>query len=180
MNIIAKIPKSAKERQRAKNLYISAFPKEERLPWWILRALTINKNVSITSYYDKDTFCGFTHSTIKDDILFVMFFAVDEERRGKGYGSAILECIKRSNPDKKIMLNVELLDESAANYADRVRRMNFYKKNGFFDTKHNIDEVGGTFRVLSTSQNIDKEKYVRVFMSMTLGLWKPPIVEVEE
>ena len=78
------------------------------------------------------------------------------------------------------MLNVELLDKSAANYTDRVRRMNFYKKNGFFDTKHNIDEVGGTFRVLSTSQNMDKEKYVRVFMSMTFGIWKPPVTKVEE
>ena len=158
-----------------KRLYVSAFPKEERLPWWILRCLSMRKGAAITGYYDGNAFCGFTFTASHGKILFVMFFAVNEDIRDKGYGSAILDFLKSKNPGKSIILNVELLEERASNYNERVRRIKFYEKNGFYDTKHNIDEVGGTFRVLSTEQKLDAKAYQRVFQALSFGVWKPRI-----
>ena len=73
------------------------------------------------------------------------------------------------------MLNVELLDPGAENYAERCSRVAFYKKNGFYDTQYDIDEVGGTFRVLATRQTLDVEGYLQVFRKMSFGLWRPYI-----
>lgn len=168
-----------KKLKEAKKLYREAFPKEERLPWWVLRLMTAPKGVALTAYERNDEFLGFTHSTATEDILFIMFFAVRGDLRGKGCGSAILEHIKQTNPGKAIVLNVEPLDDNADNAAQRASRMRFYQKNGFFDTGYDVAEVGGVFRVLSTDPVLDVEAYLRVFGRLSLGFWRPEITKVK-
>lgn len=169
--------KNAPNRKEIKALYFSSFPKHEQMPWWLLRILQTQRGVDITGYYDENTFCGFTYTVAADDILFVLFFAVNQAIRGKGYGSAILDLLKEKHPDKTIFLNIEPLDENADNYDKRVRRFKFYEKSGFYDTGFNIDEVGGTFRVLASSPEIDEEKYLNIFKKLSYGLWKPRITK---
>ena len=172
--------KNAPNRGEIKKLYQTAFPKEELLPWWIVRLLNMQKRVSLTGYYHGETFAGFTFSATEGDILFILFFAVEESSRGKGLGSEILQYLKDSNPGKTIVLNVEPLDESAENNDQRIRRMAFYKKNGFYDTGYNIREVGGVFRVLATAPELDTAAYGKVFRKITLGLWRPEMTKIEK
>lgn len=168
-----------KRLTEAKKLYSRAFPKEERLPWWVLRLMTTQRGVELTAYYQGSEFWGFTHTTVTEDVLFVMFFAIQDDLRGKGCGSAILEHLKQHNPGKAIVLNVEPLDDAAPNAAQRVSRMRFYEKNGFFDTGYDVAEVGGVFRVLSTQPALDVKSYLRVFRRLSLGFWKPEITAVK-
>lgn len=170
---------ATKDLAAAKELYCTAFPKEERLPWWVLRLSTLERGVALTAYYDDGEFCGFTHTTVTDEVLFVMFFAVHETLRGQGYGSAILNYLKQTYPGKAIILNVELLDETAPNFPERIARMRFYEKNGFFDTGYNIAEVGGVFRVLSTVPELDIRAYRNVFRKLSFGLWNPEITKIK-
>ena len=161
-----------------KDIYLRSFPDEERLPWWVLRLLSMKREVDFVAYYDGDELCGFTYGATVGNIIFIMFLAVKEDARGRGYGSGILQYIKSTSPEKSIMLNVEMLDTDAPNYAERVKRLEFYAKNGFTDTGHNIDEVGGTFRILSTAGEFDRDGYMRVFEAISFGLWHPRIVRV--
>ena len=179
MNVIAKSFKHTPHRADIKKIYLEAFPKYEQLPWWILRFLTVRKGIDITAYYDGEALCGFTYTVTAGNILFVLFFAVENALRGKGYGSAVLKYLKESNPEKSVLLNVELLDPNADNYAERVRRFRFYEKNGFFDTKSDIEEVGGVFRVLATTPTFEKEEYIKVFQKMSFGVWRPRIMRSE-
>ena len=179
MNLSAKNFKNSPDRDEIKNIYLNSFPKYEQLPWWILRFLTVRKGIDITAYYDGDILCGFTYTVAAGNILFVLFFAVENTLRGRGYGSAILGYLKESNPKKSILLNVELLDPRADNYEERVRRFRFYEKNGFTDTEYDIEEIGGVFRVLATTPTFDNEEYLRVFRKMSFGFWKPKIMRAE-
>ena len=163
----------------AEKLYITSFPKEERMPLLLMRLLALKQEVDFNCYYENGEFCGFTYMASEGNVLFVLFFAVETKLRQKGYGSAILEYIKENNPSKTIVLNVELLDETADNYEERVKRFAFYKKNGFYDTGYDIEEIGGVFRVLSTSKNLNTDEYLRVFQKMSFGLWNPRIMKVE-
>ena len=167
-----------KKLSEAKQLYKRAFPKEERLPWWVLRFMTLHEGVALTAYYHNCEFWGFTHTTVTEDVVFVMFFAVQDELRGKGCGSAILEYLKQHNPGKAIVLHVEPLDDTAENAAQRIDRMRFYERNGFWDTGFNIAEVGGVFRVLSTRPVLDVDAHYRVFRRLSFGLWRPEITAV--
>ena len=165
--------------KKAKALYKSAFPKEERVPWWLLRLTSHAKHSSIDAYLDGDMFCGFTFSTVVDNMYFVMFFAVDDAIRGKGYGSAILSKIKNDNPDKTVVLNIEPIVEDAENLEERKNRLAFYQKNGFKDTGYLVREVGGVFSVMSTSDTVDVATYKKVFKAVTGGLWDVEIKKAE-
>jgi GNAT superfamily N-acetyltransferase len=179
MNITHKKWKEVPNKAEVERLYRSAFPKEEQMPWWLLRLISLRRDMGITAYYSDGAFCGMTVTVGTQQYLFVLFFAVDDGCRGQGYGSEILTLLKRENPNRPIVLNVEPLDERAENAAQRVSRMRFYERNGFFDTGYNIDEVGGTFRVLSNGP-LDGQAYLGVFKKLSYGLWKPYIRRVEE
>ena len=164
--------------RRAKELYMSAFPKEERLPWWILRLNACRKGIDLTAFMDGDVFCGFTASVTVEDLHFLLFFAIDEEKRGKGYGSAILQLLQKQY--KTVVLNVELLDPAAENYTQRKRRFAFYQKNGLVDTYYHVWEVGGKFRVLSTEPELDVPQYKKIFKKLSLGVWDVKLQHVED
>ena len=157
-------------RRKAKALYMTAFPKEERVPWWLLRLHSYRQGIDLTAWVDGDVFCGFTASVTVQGLHFVLFFAIDQDLRGKGYGSAILSAIKEAHGT--VALNVEPLTEDAPNYEQRKNRFGFYEKNGFVDTGYHVWEVGGMFRVLSTAAELDVPTYQKVFLKLTLGLWK--------
>jgi len=175
MKLSAKTFGKADRRAEIKNIYLEAFPAEERLPWWVLRFLTVRRGIDITAYYEADRLCGFTYGITAGNILFLLFFAVKDELRGKGYGSAILGYLKENHPGKTILLNVEPLDPKADNFEERVRRFRFYEKNGFYDTQYDIEEVGGVFRVLATAPSFEQKEYLRVFGRMSFCFWKPKI-----
>jgi GNAT superfamily N-acetyltransferase len=158
-----------------RRLYHTAFPKEEQMPWWLLRLISLRQDMGVEGFYAEDQRRGLTVSVATEEVLFILFLAVDEDCRGQGWGSTILNQLKEAYPGRTILLNVELLDPAAENYDQRLRRMRFYKKNGFFDTGFDIDEVGGTFRVLGTAPRLDVEAYLRVFAKLSFGFWKPYI-----
>lgn len=156
--------------ENAHRLYLQAFPKAERVPWWMLRLISHRKGIDLTAWMDGEIFCGFTCSVEVDGLYFPVFFAVNEALRGQGYGSQILSRIRAEH--SRVSLNVETLDPAAPNYPERQRRFAFYEKNGFVDTGYHVWEVGGKFRVLSTQPDMDEKQYRAVFRKMTCGLWR--------
>ena len=164
--------------RQAKTLYHAAFPKEERLPWWILRLNARRKGVDLNAFVEGDVFCGFTASVTVEDLHFLLFFAIDEEKRGMGYGSAILRMLQEQY--KTLVLNVELLDPAAENYEQRKRRFAFYQRNGLVDTHYHVWEVGGKFRVLSTDPVLDVKQYKKIFKKLTLGVWDVKLQPAED
>lgn len=164
-------------RRKMRNLYRVSFPKEERLPWWILRLNACRDGIDLTAWLDGDVFCGFTSSVTVEGLHFVLFLAVEPELHSKGYGSAILQELRRSYDC--VVLNVETLDPSAPNYPQRQRRFAFYQRNGFVDTGYHVWEVGGMFRVLSTKEVLDVPHYKRIFKKLTFGLWDVRLEKAE-
>ena len=167
-----------KDKKAVKDLYRASFPKEEQLPWFILRLAAIHRDIDISCFYNGETLCGFTFTIQTDKIMYIMFLAVKKEFQSMGYGSEILSIYKTNHAEKQIVLIVEPLNADADNYNDRVRRIRFYEKNGFSDTGYDIKEVGGLFRILSTSSSIDTEEYLKVYKKLSFGLWKPKITKI--
>ena len=163
-------------QEKVKALYRRAFPDEERIPWWLLRLNSLRKDIDLTAWMDGDKFCGFTSSVTVEGLHFLLFFAVAEDCRGQGYGSAILQAIQTEHP--AVALNIELLDPAAPNYPERLRRFAFYQKNGFQDAHYHVWEVGGKFRVLSSRLPLDVKRYKQVFRKLTFGLWNVKLLPV--
>lgn len=165
-------------KAKAKALYMRAFPREERLPWWILCLNSRREGIDLTAFLDGETFCGFTASVTVGSLHFLLFFAVEDPYRCMGYGSAILQ--KLQDEFETLVLNVEPLLPDAPNLSQRERRFAFYRRNGLIDTGYHVWEVGGKFRVLSTKQELDVPAYKKIFRKLTLGVWDVRLQKAED
>lgn len=148
-----------------KKLYLSAFPKEERPPAWIFFKNALKDNQDLYGYYDENEFIGFAQLTTYKDICYLFFLAVSKEKRDQGYGSKIIEDIKQSNNDKVILLCYEEVDTKYEDYEQRVKRRNFYRKNGFLDNKVKTNEFGVIFETgYFGTHSVTYEDYVEIFV----------------
>ena len=153
----------------ARAIYLEAFPKEERLPWWLLRLNALRRGIDITGWTENGQLRGITISVTEGGLHFLLFFAIHPQCRGRGYGSAILEALK--DQYDTVVLNVEPLVPDAPNLPQRQQRFRFYNRCGFRDTGWHVWEVGGMFRVLSTKEALDVPAYKQIFRKLTLGFW---------
>jgi len=126
------------EVKRVKEILKSEFCPREMAPWWFLIKKAKKANNEFLAFYDGDDMVGIIFlvtlkrvkkSDIKKDITYVLYFAVDPMYHSKGYGSSILTEIEKRYSENLIWLTVEPKDESAKNSVNRVRRIEFYKKN---------------------------------------------------
>ena len=120
-----KVSRKLPEFPRIKNLLANSFPKNERYPLWLLTARAARRDVDFLAYYDDGAFCGISYGVKAENTLFVLYLAVDEDMRSKGYGSAILAEIGKTAGERSITLNAEAPDPSTDNNAERERRMEF-------------------------------------------------------
>lgn len=171
-----KVSKRIKEYSDIKELICRAFPKSEQIPVWLLKALARRKSVSFLAYYDNGSFCGISYTASTDKMVFVLYLAVNDKVRSKGYGTAILEYLKELYADKPISLNIEAVDTNADNYAERVKRFEFYKKNGFHDTEHKITDNGEIYSILSNADEFNIDDYRSVLKRFSFGFYVPMVV----
>ena len=164
--------------EQVRALYREAFPKEERLPWWLLRLNSMRKGIELTAWLDGEVFCGFTSAVTVEDFHMLLYFAVVPSLRGKGYGSAILAALKEAYGT--VALHVEPLEKTAPNYPQRLRRYSFYRRNGFADAGWDVWEVGGRYRILASRCEPVVSAYPKAFRRLTFGLWDGRLKQAEE
>ena len=74
----------------------TAFPQNEQIPMWLLRVLALRKNVNFRAFYEDDQFCGVLYTAEDNKYIFVLYLAVNDRIRLKGYGTKILGWLKQS------------------------------------------------------------------------------------
>lgn len=91
-------------------------------------------DTEMEAYYENEEFSGFYAAIKEKDILCILYFSIEENKRDHGIGSQILNNIINNHPDCRIIVDVELPEDYADNETQRLSRMHFYHKNGFKDT----------------------------------------------
>ena len=127
MELIIKKVRKGNICKKVKEIYNSSFPKEERIPFWMMFFTSFTNTTDFFAFYDDDTLIGFTYMAKVNNILFIMFLAVDENTRCKGYGSKILNLIKQKYPNDKIIISVT----KENNNSRESNIINFCSKNDF-------------------------------------------------
>ncbi len=127
--------------EEIKQLYQTAFPVEEQIPWDGLLVLTDRMALDFTAYYDDGRFVGITVVYPRKTFNWFWYFAVREELRGKGYGGLILSRLRGKYKGSANILDMESPEQASGNMEQRRRRHAFYLRNGFRDTG-----VGRTFK----------------------------------
>lgn len=142
--------------------YKESFPLNERWPVPVLRLYGSRRGSHLIAFYDEEVFCGLTYLVHLDDIVYIFYLAVNPDLRSAGYGSQILAWVKSKFPTSKISLIVETVDESFPDYEQRLKRQEFYEKNGFYKTNCKIKKFGTEYEILSNHLHFSFDEYVRV------------------
>lgn len=153
-----------KNRQKVKEIYKSSFRKEDRMPFMLMLLMASLKSTHFISFHDGDTLCGFVYMAAIKRITFVMFFAVDESIRSKGYGSRILDKIQSLHPDNKIIITIERCDEDAEDIEERLRRKKFYANNGYMQAEYMVKLGNQKQEILIKNGEFNKREFTLFFL----------------
>lgn len=144
---------------QVKALYESAFPANERIP--IKHLLDDKIKREFWAFFDGDLFCGFSNSITHGSITNIVYFAVVPELHSRGYGSQILQAIRRQHPDTRIVVDIEVEEDSkdAEELERRNRRREFYTRNGFDSSPVDYVWQGEHYRLLSAGGTVNEKEF---------------------
>ena len=144
---------------QVKALYESAFPANERIP--IKHLLDDKIKREFWAFFDGDLFCGFSNSITHGSITNIIYFAVMPELRSCGYGSQILQAIRGKHPNSRIVVDIEVEEDSkdAEELERRNRRRDFYLRNGFGSSPVDYVWQGEHYRLLSAGGSVTEKEF---------------------
>ncbi len=145
-----------------RQLYETAFPVEEQIPYNDLIYLLGKLEIDYTAYYDNEMLVGLTMVLHLPRYNWGWYFAVRDELRGKGYGQRILSALLEKYRDgHPFIIDIESpLQADAPNPEQRKRRHAFYLRNGLKDTPTSRTFEGITYTIMTSSDEpFDQQDY---------------------
>lgn len=125
---------SPEHLDRAKEIYLNAFPVSEQRPWSQLaeKAADLNgANPALEGIFRAGELIGLVTTWRFDRFMYVEHLAIDPAARGNNYGGDVVELLKARGQQhgRPIVLEVEPADESDPASLPS-RRIRFYSRKG--------------------------------------------------
>ena len=110
--------------------------------------------------------CGFAITAFGQEIVLLDYFAIAEEYRGEGLGSDALLLLRELYRDNQFFLEIEELDSSQPNAMERIRRKNFYLRNGMIETGIHVSLFNVKLELLASRPGLRYEACEEVYREM--------------
>lgn len=149
------------------------FPPEEYIAPEEILMMSATKGHEFLALIHGDSFIGFMVVFPYRDLLYLFYLAIDPSHRSKGYGSHAIDTLKERYADRKLLVDFEMLDDDAPNREQRLRRRQFYLRNGFRETGLFVSYRGVDYEVFCTSEDFDPQAYKDMLSAM--GAAKYPL-----
>ncbi len=150
-----------------------AFPPEEYLAPEKLVEMAKADNFDFLALKDGDSFVGFMVVMIYADLSYLFFLAIDPSRRSSGYGSRAIETLKEEYPEKKQVVDFEMLDDSAGNSAQREKRRKFYLRSGYKETGLFLSYLGVDYEVFCMDDDFEPEVFKAMMKTIQVKGFNP-------
>ena len=168
---------------QVKALYHEAFPFKERFSLLTLRLFAHKPEIEFYAYFDpaeSDAFCGLSYTIEAGEYLYILYLAVPDELRGKGYGTRILQQLRELYPQASQVLEIEPLDPKASNYDQRMERLRFYERNDFHLVGYDMFEGSVRYSMLATGEHFDVDAFSSAVRKLSHGLYRFKILPAEQ
>jgi len=147
------------EIEEIKNLYLTAFPPNERREFDELKKQIYHVECNVNLILTGGKVAGFVILWNFADFVFLEHFAIEPGLRGQGIGERTLSEIK-SLFQKSIILETELPDNELSQ-----RRISFYERNGFhklsrsyFQPAYSSNKPEVELKLMSTNVDLDENQ----------------------
>lgn len=148
---------------RARTLYETAFPEEERRPWDGMLHDPAG-DIGIYGLYLEKAWRGSVIHMTQGDICHLMYFAVEQPYRDQGLGGRTLETLRSRLPGLRIIVDIEREDPAAPDAELRHRRKGFYLRHGYRETGVFYTWQSVDYEILCDGGTVTEEEF--------WGFWK--------
>ncbi|MBQ2816631.1 MAG: GNAT family N-acetyltransferase [Clostridia bacterium] len=149
---------TSSELGEVKALYERSFPQNERREFDDMLKDTSGL-CKVLSYWDEDVFIGFACLLDVGSISHIIYFAVKEHLRDKGYGSKILDCIHKAEKGMRVIVDIESADTDCDNRGQRIKRKEFYIRNGYEETQVKYHWHGDDYEIMSFGGDVTRKEF---------------------
>lgn len=164
------------ELNRLKELYMASFPDSERKPFEMIEAFEKRGQTEILGVFDPD-FAGLLITLhAQDDLMLIDYLAVDPRKRGLGVGSAALSLFEQAHPGVPVIIEIE--DPEVYPGEDKIRRREFYFRNGFEQMPFAVDLFGVQMRILVRNGRITYPQYKDLLLRVLGDMAREHVTEV--
>ena len=146
--------------KQLKKLYKNAFPRAERKPLSLIKNRCKEGKMEVFAVIsDACEFAGVVITALGESAVLIDYLAISTEVRSCGYGSQTLEILKKIYDGKKLIIEIEDPDVPSKNREQRIKRKNFYLKNGFKPLDFKISLFGCEMIMLGFPDCISFDEY---------------------
>ena len=156
---LIKLNPDCKDTKYFEQINDEAFPVSERMSMDEIFSFASDTDTDVLGIYENDMPLGFAVLLKNAECGYVYFIAIDKRIRSKGYGGAAMKKILAAYPQLQIILDFEEIDEKAENNDQRIRRKNFYLRNGFHETGNYTLLREDRFEVVCSEGPLRKESF---------------------
>ena len=149
---------------KIEELYLTAFPKIERKPFYLIIEKCNNGSMEIiTIQNDNNDFLGFAIMILNDDMVLLDYFAIAPESRGKNVGSTALKLLFERYKNMRFILEIENTEIECDNFEERKRRKSFYIRNEMSVMPFKVNLIGVEMEVLTYDCEVTYEEYYSIY-----------------
>lgn len=155
-----------KHIRQIEQLYTAAFPACERKPFSLIRQKQAEGLTDIFALEEKNAFCGLAITMKAGDLVLLDYFAIMEEKRGKGYGKMALQALFSHFTGKRFFLEIESTLSEAENMPQRLKRKQFYLKNQLTELNLYANVFGTDMELLAYQSTLTFDEYIGVYSTV--------------
>ena len=164
MNLRFFKPRGFWQMLRLRLLYREAFPRCERKPFSIIKAMNERGKTDLWYFEDDGGFIGMCATINGSDNILIDYLAVAKKRRGAGAGNLMLSELLEHYKDYGVFLEIEALDENAKNNDERIRRRQFYLRSGFKPMNTYVKLFGVDMELLGKNCSLSFDEYREFYL----------------
>lgn len=148
-------------------LYYKAFPKDELKPFDLILQKQKDGFVDVLAIESDGNFVGLAITGTYKNLVLLDYFAIEDDFRNRKFGTTAFNLIKNRYRDKKFFLEIENPENlECNNKLERLRRRNFYLKNGVIELPYFVDLLGVEVKILANTAILTYEEYLSVYSNV--------------
>ena len=168
-----RITKDSRFWLQINSLAKEVFPPEEYLAPDKLVEMSNADNFDFLALMDGDAFVGFMVVQTHNNLSYLFFLAIDSSCRAKGYGSRAVETLLSLYPAKKQVVDFEMQDKAASNNEQRMKRRQFYLKNGYKETGLFLAYRGVDYEVFCMDNDFEPQEFKDMMKEIHVDDFEP-------
>ena len=145
-------------------LYKKAFPSYERKPFSLIYNTNKKGHTDVWILSNNNAFLGLAITMNDLDLVLLDYFAIEPKYRNQGLGTKALHLLHHHYQNQRLFIEIESTFVDCDNLEERIKRKDFYLRNGMKELNLHANVFGTEMELLSFQTNITFQDYYNTYL----------------